>query len=128
MKKALFTLAMSASTVSLALAQINIGLGAQQGQVNVTALYQLINAAQNIVTALVPFAIGAALLAFFWYLIKFILNPSADNKKQSLQGMGYSILALFVMVSIWGIIGLLGSLVGVNQGGQIPVPVAPRLQ
>jgi hypothetical protein len=29
------------------------------------------------------------------------------------------------MVSIWGIVGFLGNILGINQGGSIPVPVVP---
>lgn len=121
---------MMGASVSLALAQvtIQIGQGAQQGQVNGSALLQLLGLAQEILSRLVPFAVTLAVLAFFWYLIQFIWKGGQDpeTKSSSLKGMGYSILALFVMVSIWGIIGLLGSIVGVNQGGNIPIPGVPR--
>lgn len=119
---------MTLSSVALAFAQGAFNPStAQQGQVNVTALYQLINAAQNIVTALVPFAIGLAVLAFFWFLITFIWKgDDPAHRKTALAGMGWSVVALFIMVSIWGIIGFLGSIVGVGQGGSIPTPTVPR--
>ncbi len=130
MKKALqrisVAVGVTATSISLAFAQITIGIGTQQGQVNGGALLQLLALAQEIMSRLVPFAVTLAVLAFFFYLIKFIFNPSPENKNQNLKGMGYSILALFVMVSIWGIIGLLGSIVGVGQGGNIPIPGVPR--
>jgi hypothetical protein len=116
--------------MSFALAQttITIGSGAQQGQVNGSALLSLLALAQALVSNLGVFAIGLAVLAFFWFLITFIWKgkDSPDEQSKSLRGMGFSILALFVMVSIWGIIGLLGSIVGVNQGGNIPIPGIPR--
>ncbi len=131
MKKALQRISVAvgvmATSVSLAFAQITIGIGTQQGQVNGGALLQLLSLAQEIMSRLVPFAVGAAVLVFFWFLILFIVKSSdATARKGYLQGMGFSILALFVMVSIWGIIGLLGSIVGVNQGGNIPIPGIPR--
>jgi hypothetical protein len=130
MKKALLTLSVAAASMSFALAQttITIGSGAQQGQVNGSALLSLLALAQALVSNLGVFAIGLAVLAFFWFLITFIWKgkDSPDEQSKSLRGMGFSILALFVMVSIWGIIGLLGSIVGVNQGGNIPIPGIPR--
>ena len=77
--------------------------------------------AQTIVARLVPFLIGVALLAFFWFLIEFIWKGVDDPKKQSegKAGMGWAILAIFIMVSIWGIIGLAGSILGIEQGGKI---------
>lgn len=130
MKKALLTVSTIASSVALAFAQVSITIGssAQQGTVNGGALLQLLGLAQEIISRLVPFAIGLAVLAFFWYLILWIWKGKDDAtaKTNSLRGMGFAVLALFVMVSIWGIIGLLGSIVGVNQGGNIPVPGVPR--
>ena len=129
MKKALTLVSIVAGNIMLASAQINIniGVGANQGQVNGGALLQLLALAQTIVTRLVPFAVGLAVLAFFWFLIKFIWQggQSPDVKAASLKGMGYSILALFVMVSIWGIVGFAGSIFGIGQGGSIPIPGVP---
>lgn len=130
MKKALTFLSIFALSTASAFAQVTnvtIGQTASQGQVNGGALLRLLELAQMIVTRLVPFAIGIAVLAFFWFLITFILKGKDDPEKQqsSLKGMGMSILALFVMVSIWGIIGFMGSLVGVGQGGNVPIPGVP---
>lgn len=89
---------------------------------NVNGLTQLLALAQTIVSRLVPFLVGVAVLAFFWFLIQFIWKGSEDPEKQksSLKGMGMSILALFVMVSIWGIIKFMGNIVGIKQGGSMP--------
>ena len=127
MKKALTFLCLTLGSIAMASAQVQITIGAaaNQGQVNGGAILSLLGLAQKVVSNLVPFAIGVAVLAFFWYLIQFILQPSAENKKQSLHGMGYAVLALFVMVSIWGIVGFFGSILGINQGGTIPIPGVP---
>lgn len=92
-----------------------------------TGLLGLLALAQLIVKRAVPFLIGVAALAFFWFLIQFIWkgNESGEVQKKSLSGMAYSVLALFVMVSIWGIIGFMGSVVGINQGGTIPNTCLP---
>lgn len=131
MKKALLSVSVAVSSIALAVAQttITIGSGSQQGQVNTTALQQLIVQASNLMAMLVPLAVTAAVLVFFWFLITFIAKGSSDPTKRSdaLKGMGLSVLALFVMVSIWGLVGLLGSIVGVNQGGNIPIPGVPRI-
>lgn len=120
MKKALFTLFTAGTGLMLASAQT-------QGTVNPTALFSLLAAAQGLATRLVPFAVTVAVLAFFWFLIKFIMSGGdPEGKTASLKGMGYSVLALFVMVSIWGIIGLVGSIFGINQGGNIPIPGVPQ--
>lgn len=132
MKKILTTVSIIASNAAVALAQttvggtITIGNTATQGQINGGALLSLLALAQTLVTRLVPFAVGVAVLAFFWFLITFIASKEAPEKKnEALKGMAYAILALFVMVSIWGIVGFLGSMFGIGQGGNVPIPGVP---
>ena len=135
MKKALTTLLVSISTAAYALAQqlggtITIGNTATQGQINGGPLIALLGLVNRIIVLLGPIAIGLAVLSFFWYLIKFIwgTKDDGDAKSKSMSGMGYSVLALFIMVSIWGIIGWLGSMLGIGQGGNIPIPGLPSGQ
>lgn len=129
MKKALTFVSATLGSVMLAFAQISINLNgvAGQGQVNGGALLSLLALAQTLVSRFVPFLIGLAVVAFFWYLVEFIWKGREDAKEKthSLRGMGYAIIALFVMVSIWGLVGFLGSMLGVGQGGSVPIPGVP---
>lgn len=129
MKKALTFISFLSSSVMIAVAQVQITVGqtSTAGTVNAGPLMSLLASAQDIAGKLVPFAITVAVLAFFWYLIKFITQggESGEKKEASMKGMGYSILALFIMVSVWGIIGLLGNMLGVGQGGIVPTPGVP---
>lgn len=120
MKKAL-------SLISVVFGSILVASAQTPGQINGSSLLSLLALAQTIVTRLVPFAVGVAVLAFFWFLIQFIMKggESGDAKTSAMKGMGYSILALFVMVSIWGIIGVFGSMLGIGQGGSVPIPGVP---
>ena len=127
MKKVLTTLSVLISGTGLAFAQQITASTTQQGAINGGALLSFLALLQTLVTRLVPFAIGLAVLAFFWYLIQFIWKGGEDpaKKADAMKGMGYSILALFVMVSIWGIVGFLGSMFGIGQGGNVPIPGVP---
>lgn len=129
MKKALFAVSTAATSIALAFAQTQIIIGntAQQSQVNGGAILGLLALAQTIVARLVPFAIGLAVLALFWFIIEFVWKGRSDPeaKSLSLKGMGYAVLAIFIMVSIWGIVGFLGSIVGIGQGGSVPTPGIP---
>lgn len=124
MKKALTIVSLAAANIAVALAQ---GTTATQGTINGGALLSLLALAQTIVTRLVPFAVGLAVVAFFWFLIEFIWKGRDDaaKQKEALAGMGYSVLALFVMVSIWGLVGFIGSMFGIGQGGNVPIPGVP---
>lgn len=91
-------------------------------------LGSLLATAQTLVNNLVPFAIGIAVLALFFGIIKFIIAGQKGDEKghaDAIKFMSMAILALFVMVSIWGLVGFLGSVVGVGQGGSVPVPSIP---
>ncbi|MCR4306785.1 MAG: pilin [Candidatus Yonathbacteria bacterium] len=72
----------------------------------------------NILNLVIPIVITLAVIYFFWGLAKYILN--ADNEEARTEGrsiMIYGIIALFVMVSVWGLIGLVGNTFNVGQGG-----------
>lgn len=136
MKKALSLISLVAGSIMIASAQVSIGVNggsvsigtqATQGQINGGPLLSLLALAQTIVSRLGIFAVGLAVVVFFWFLIKFIVKggDSADEKNLGIKGMGYSILAIFVMVSIWGIIGAMGGMLGIGQGGSVPIPGIP---
>ena len=63
-----------------------------------------------------------AVVVFFWGLIKYLVNMGGEGKSEGLQYMFYALIAIFVMVSIWGIIGLLQKTFGVGGGGAINPP------
>lgn len=63
-------------------------------------IYQL----QRIVSSLVPLLIGVAVVVFCWGIIKYLFT---GDKEQGKTIMVYGIVALFVMTSIWGLVGIL---------------------
>jgi len=88
---------------------------------------RLISAIQNIVNTLLPILVTIALLVFFWGLIQYIRSandPEAANNGKSIMIAG--IIALFVMVSVWGIVGFIGRALNIEQGGSINVPKVNR--
>ncbi len=59
------------------------------------------------------FAVG--FLVFMWGLVEFIANPTNDTKKtKGKKHMMYGVLGLFIMVSIWGIVGLVTNTIGID--------------
>lgn len=79
---------------------------------------------QRLFNGMIGLFITIAIVAFFWGLIKYIW--SVDEKKaEGLQTMLYGVLAIFVMVSIWGIIRLIQNTFGVAGGGAITPGTVP---
>lgn len=94
-----------------------------QGTPDLGGIESLVNALGDIVNLLIPIAVAVAVLLFFWGLATFIF-ASGDSEAQATgkQKMIWGVIALFVIVSIWGIVGFLGNLLGIDQGGTAPVP------
>lgn len=62
----------------------------------------------GIFNPLIGFIIALALLYFLWGLSKFVLNSGdEDSVKEAKQMMLWGVIALFVMVSVWGLVGIL---------------------
>jgi hypothetical protein len=102
----------------------------QQAQTNSAvggSLINLIALIQNIVARLVPLGIGLAVVSLFFGIVMFMFTARDDPKKRAewLKWMGFSVIGLFVMVAVWGLVGFLASVLGVGLGGSAPVPSIP---
>lgn len=69
-------------------------------------MIDLINAVGGLINMTVGILVGVALLAFFWGLAKFIFRVGGDEKAvdEGKRIMKWGLIALFVMVSVWGIV------------------------
>ena len=78
----------------------------------------------NIIRLATPVVVGLALLYFFWGLAKFILR--ADDEVERAKGkqiMIWGILALFVILTIFGIITVLQNTFISNAGPGINIQI-----
>ncbi|KKT14382.1 MAG: hypothetical protein UW83_C0028G0006 [Parcubacteria group bacterium GW2011_GWD1_44_9] len=66
----------------------------------------LIRAVGGLINPIIAILVGVALLAFFWGLAKFIFRVGGDEKavEEGKRIMKWGLIALFVMVSVWGIV------------------------
>lgn len=75
---------------------------------------------------LIPLLMAVALIAFFWGLVKYIWSAgNGDAQKQGRSIMVAGIVGLFIMVGIWGIIGILESTFGTTNTKTIKAPIPP---
>lgn len=63
---------------------------------------------------LVGIVVTAAFFYFFWNLVKYIRDE--EEKETAKTRMGYSLAAIFVIVTLWGIIGFVRGVLGINAG------------
>ncbi len=86
-------------------------------------LLDIVYVFQVIENGLIPVAFALAVLFFFWGLAKAILNTGDDKEfAEGKKIMLWGIIALFVISSIWGIVGFFGGVFGIGQGGTCPPP------
>lgn len=77
----------------------------------------------DIMGLLIPMALAAALIAFFWGLAQFLFSgEAAENRQKGINIMMMGILSMFVMVSIWGIVALLQRSLGISSVTRVPAP------
>jgi len=82
-----------------------------------------LNLVNTVLGALIPIAISLALVVFFFGLVKYIFKlGNEDQQKEAMRLMIWGVIAIFVMVSIWGIIGLLQNTFKVTSKD----PIIPR--
>ena len=67
---------------------------------------------------------GLAVVIFFWGVVKFIFNAAnSDDHREGINLMIWGIVSLFVMSSIWGLVGILQATFDVdNRQDDISVP------
>ncbi|MEK7063512.1 MAG: ion transporter [Patescibacteria group bacterium] len=72
---------------------------------NLTELIQMLT---SIVGAFIPVAVGFCVVAFAWGLMTVLMDTdNADKRKEGSKRMIWSVLALFVVLSLGGIIEIL---------------------
>jgi succinate dehydrogenase/fumarate reductase cytochrome b subunit len=73
-----------------------------------TTIQELLNLLFNMVRALTPIVAAAALLFFFWGLARFLWAAGSQvDKEKGRDLMIWGVIALFVMISVWGIVIML---------------------
>jgi hypothetical protein len=87
-------------------------------------IINLLNIAGDVLNRVIPLIIAITLIVFFWGLVSYVTAAGGgkgqeNGKKIMIAG----ITALFVMVSIWGIIRLIqGTLLPNSNQGSLPPP------
>lgn len=103
-------------------ATLSIGLIAVPFVASAQTIQGVLNTFGSIINILVVLAIGVAIIVFFFGLIRY-LTGGPEMKAKGLTTMIYGIIAIFVMVSVWGLVRLLGQtfLPGVSNN-PLPAP------
>jgi hypothetical protein len=79
--------------------------------VDTGGLSNLLNDIGGLFNQVVPLLIGLAVIAFLWGIVMYLFGKDKDGAKTF---MLWGIIAIAVMVSIWGLVGILQSTLGVD--------------
>ncbi|HEX8994124.1 MAG TPA: hypothetical protein VF803_02630 [Candidatus Paceibacterota bacterium] len=71
---------------------------------------------------IIPLLVALAILYFFWGIVQYIKESSAEGKKDGLAIMGKGIIGLVVMLSVWGIVALIGNSLGISGSATVTLP------
>jgi uncharacterized membrane protein YidH (DUF202 family) len=83
-------------------------------------LQNLIAQLQGVIVNLVPLLVGIAVVVFIWGVIRYVTAGESEEKRANGRNlMIYGIIAIFVIVSIWGLVAILQNLTGTGGGGAI---------
>jgi len=87
----------------------------------------VIGTIKSLIDLLVPVAITFALLFFIWGLAIFISKSGSDDaKEEGRKKMLWGVIAIFVIVSVWGLVWVVARTFGITPGGnRAPVPYLP---
>jgi hypothetical protein len=72
--------------------------------------------------SVIPLIFAIAMVMFIWGVVNFfIINADEEAKReQGRQFMIWGIIALAVMLSVWGLVGIVGSTFGIKGGSVLP--------
>jgi hypothetical protein len=109
-----------------AMALVSIPVATYAGAPDLTYFQSLIGSVQELIEMVIPLVIALGLLFFIWGLVQFILaSGNEEAKDEGKRRMVWGIIALFVIVSVWGLVGLLNQLTGIEQGVDVILPRLP---
>lgn len=81
---------------------------------------------QGLLDPVIPIIITIAVIYFLWGVGKYIMSSGDTEKQEEARGMMiYGLIGLFVMVSVWGLVNILVSTVGLSNTAVPAIPQIP---
>ena len=77
------------------------------------------------VNILITIAVSLAFFYFFWNLVKYIRDE--EGKDEAKTKMGYALIAIFVIVTLWGIVAFVRGVLGIGSNETAPTIELPAV-
>lgn len=112
------------AAVALAVAVVPTLAFAQEG--NFDNVFRAADTLMGLISKTIPIIIGAAMVLFLFGILRFAFS-SEEGKRQEGRGfMLWGIIALAVMLSVWGLVRFLQNTFGLENSATNP-PAAPQI-
>jgi len=83
---------------------------------NVTSFVKIIGFIHAFINTVMPIIISLAVLYFVWNVFLFVGAGDDEEKRKAARGkMIFGIIAIFVMVSVWGLVNILVNTFGLSN-------------
>ncbi|HVU06374.1 MAG TPA: pilin [Candidatus Paceibacterota bacterium] len=82
----------------------------------ITDIWSIFRFVQSLLNTILPLIIAAAVVWFVWSMFQLFLAGDAEEKKEKAKtNIIYGVVAIFVMVSIWGLVNILVNTFGLSN-------------
>ena len=129
MKKKLIVLSGSVFSFAplLALAQVTTGGGPVPCAGGPVQDFQgMLCKIAEILGAILPVLVALGVVYFVWGVVTYVIASDEEAKKTGRNRIIYGIIGLAIIISLWGIVRILGNTFGLNQNQvQINFPTVP---
>ena len=90
----------------------------------------LVGRVGNILNSLVPLLVGLAVFVILWGIFTYITKAGEEEKRaEAKKFILYGIIGVFIMLSLWGLVGILVNTFSINQQLDISdIPKVPEIQ
>jgi len=90
-------------------------------------IFELVDVFGGLIAKLIPIVIGLAVLTFLWGVLKYVVAKDEESQKEARGVMLYGIIALFVMVSVWGLVNIFRQSLNLDERTTPPPPGIPGI-
>jgi len=81
--------------------------------------------ARSILNTIVPLLVTLGVVYFVWGVVQYIMTGDEAKKKEGRTKMIYGIIGLVVIITMWGIVGLITNTFGVSGAYTFDLPDIP---
>lgn len=124
MKKLFAFLTGAASTMFAGVALVN---AQQVPPASTPGINNLLETFGNLLTILIPILISLAIVFFFIALIRYIMAKEDQDKQKARAQMIQGLIAIFLMLSFFGIIQIISATFSIGTGGTIDSTMIPSV-